>query len=161
MTVRGRKPKPTHLKLVTGNPGRRKLPTNEAKPKAALPKAPIELMADAKVEWRRISKHLFALGLLSDIDRGALAACCQSYGRWISAERLIAELAKRDPVFKGLMIKTKNGNMIQNPLVGTANKAMADYVRYCVEFGMTPSARSRIQVEKPEGKDEKDEFFDD
>jgi len=42
------------------------------------------------------------------------------------------------------MIKTTNGNAIQNPLVGMANRAMADMVRYATEFGMTPSSRSRI-----------------
>jgi P27 family predicted phage terminase small subunit len=46
----------------------------------------------------------------------------------------------------GLVVKTKSGNIIQNPLVGVANKAMADVVRYAAEFGMTPSARSRIEV---------------
>ncbi len=44
----------------------------------------------------------------------------------------------------GLIVMTKSGNLIQNPLVGTANKAMADMVRYAAEFGMTPSARTRV-----------------
>ena len=47
------------------------------------------------------------------------------------------------------MIKTTNGNAIQNPLVGTANKAATDMVRFAAEFGMTPSARSRINVTPP------------
>jgi phage terminase small subunit len=42
------------------------------------------------------------------------------------------------------MIRTLAGNVIQNPLVGTANRAMADMVKYAVEFGLTPSARARI-----------------
>jgi P27 family predicted phage terminase small subunit len=46
----------------------------------------------------------------------------------------------------GLMIKTSNGNAIQNPLVGTANKAASDVVRYAAEFGMTPSARVRLAI---------------
>jgi P27 family predicted phage terminase small subunit len=50
----------------------------------------------------------------------------------------------------GLMIRTTNGNAVQNPLIGVANKAMADMVRYAAEFGMTPSARSRIQGSEPE-----------
>jgi P27 family predicted phage terminase small subunit len=56
-------------------------------------------------------------------------------------------MAKRDQLTGGLMIKTTNGNAIQNPLVGTAHKAAADMVRYAVEFGMTPSARSRINAD--------------
>ena len=31
MAIRGRKPKPTNLKVLEGNPGKRPLPTNEVK----------------------------------------------------------------------------------------------------------------------------------
>lgn len=144
---RGRKPKPTHLKLVTGNPGKRKLKENEPKPDLSLPMPPEHLSDEAKVEWGRVSSDLHKLGLLSDIDRNALAAYCQAFGRWAQAERAIAEMAKQDKLTHGLMIRTQNGNAIQNPLVGTANKAMSEMVKYMVEFGMTPSARARISID--------------
>lgn len=150
---RGRKPKPTHLKLVTGNPGKRKLNKAEPEPVRALPNVPPELNDDAKVEWGRVSEDLYRLGLLTGIDRAALAAYCQAYGRWMIAERAITEMAKRDQVTQGLLIKTTNGNAIQNPLVGTANKAMSDMMRYAGEFGMTPSARSRIKAEGAKEED--------
>ncbi len=62
--------------------------------------------------------------------------------------RIIAldRMADRDAVTHGLMTKTQGGNAIQNPLVGTANKAMSDMIRYATEFGMTPSARTRIRA---------------
>ncbi len=151
----GRKPKPTHLKLVTGNPGRRPLPAVEAQAVPALPSPPPHLSDDAKVEWGRVSEELYKIGLLSGIDRASLAAYCQAYGRWAIAERAIAEMGKRDLLTGGLMIKTSNGNAIQNPLVGTANKAMSDLVRYAAEFGMTPSARSRI-IAAPPGSESQD-----
>lgn len=157
----GRKPKPTHLKLVTGNPGKRPMPKSEAKVVPALPSPPPHLSDEAKVEWGRISEDLFKVGLLSHIDRAALAAYCQAYGRWAQAERAIAEMAKRDQLTGGLMIKTSNGNAIQNPLVGTANKAAADMVRFAAEFGMTPSARSRINAEAPphDGREPASAYF--
>lgn len=65
----------------------------------------------------------------------------------MQAERALTEMGKADKLTGGLMIRTKNGNAIQNPLVGTANKAMADMMRYAVEFGMTPSARTRVSSE--------------
>jgi phage terminase small subunit len=43
-----------------------------------------------------------------------------------------------------LIIQTKSGNMIQDPLFGVANKAMADFMRNMTEFGITPTARTRI-----------------
>ena len=53
-------------------------------------------------------------------------------------------MRERDPNAAGLLVKTTGDNIIQNPLVGIANKAMSDMVRYAAEFGMTPSARVRL-----------------
>jgi P27 family predicted phage terminase small subunit len=144
--MRGRKPKPTFLKLVTGNPGRRPLNKNEAKPDFARPMPPEFLSDDAKVEWGRVIDRLFELGLMTDLDRAALAAYCDAYGRWAQATRAIARMAEQDQLTGALMIKTKNGNAIQNPLVGVANAARSEMVRFAVEFGMTPSARTRIDA---------------
>lgn len=157
--MRGRKPKPTHLKLVSGNAGRR--PLNSAEPKHALsiPSPPHELSDDAKVEWGRVADRLYRAGTLTEVDRAALGAYCQAYGRWIHAERTLAKMAENDKATGGLLIKTSNGNAIQNPLVGIANKAAADMVRYAAEFGMTPSARSRIKAEGAPNEDEADQFF--
>ena len=147
----GRRPKPTYLKLVTGNPGKRPLNKNEPQPRRRLPLPPAELYEDAKIEWRRVAGELHRLGLLTMLDRGALAAYCQAWGRWITAERALAEMAERDMLTHGLLIKTTSGNAIQNPLVGTANKAMTAMMRCAFEFGMTPSSRSRIS--SPQGAD--------
>lgn len=98
---------------------------------------------------------MHAIGLLTRIDRAALAAYCQAYGRWVEAELALARMAERDLLTKGLMIKTTNGNAIQNPLVGIANKAMQDLVRFAAEFGMTPSSRASIEAGVP-GDDEKE-----
>jgi P27 family predicted phage terminase small subunit len=136
--MRGRKPYPTHLKLLKGNPGRRPLNGSEPAPRKMLPDPPAELSADARGEWDRVAPELYRVGLLTGVDRSALAAYCQVYGRWVQAERGIAE--------GGLLSMTSKGNLIQNPLVGIANKAMADMVRYAAEFGMTPSARVRVRA---------------
>jgi phage terminase small subunit len=51
-----------------------------------------------------------------------------------------------------LVIKTpKSGYPIPNPYVGIANTALEQMRRWAVEFGMTPSARSRIHVEHSGG----------
>jgi P27 family predicted phage terminase small subunit len=101
--------------------------------------------------WRRVSAELYNLGLLTVVDRAALAAYCQSYSTWKQATDAINQMAARDQLTRGLMIKTTNGNAIQNPLIGTANKAASDMVRYAAEFGMTPSARARISAQPPGG----------
>ena len=147
MATRGPKPTPTHLALVRGNPGKRKVrdPAKEIQAPLDEPTPPAHLSDEAKVEWGRIIAILVQIKLMTQIDRATLAAYCQAYGRWVQAERTLAGMAEKDMLTRGLMIKTTGGNLIQNPLVGTANKAMADMVRYAAEFGMTPSTRTRLQ----------------
>jgi P27 family predicted phage terminase small subunit len=159
MAPRGRKPKPTHLKVVTGNPGKRQINENEPQPDLSIPAPPPHLSDEAKVEWGRVCDQLYRLKLLSDIDRASLAAYAQAYGRWVQAERALAKMAESDGVTKGLLVKTRNGNAIQNPLVGTANKAMADMMRYAAEFGMTPSARSRLSTDGEDKEDPARRYF--
>ena len=126
-----------------------------------MPSPPHHLSADALEEWNRVAHWLHRIGLLSEVDRAALAAYAQAYGRWVQAERAIARMAQKDQLTGGLMIKTSNGNAIQNPLVGTANKAAADMMRYAAEFGMTPSARTRIETQaSDQNADPVDHYFD-
>jgi P27 family predicted phage terminase small subunit len=111
-----------------------------------MPAPPEHLNAAAIAEWNRIVPGLTALRLLHPNYRAPLAAYCAAYSRWVQAERALAAMGAKDLLTGGLMIKTSNGNAIQNPLVGTANKAAADMVRYATEFGMTPSAQARIEM---------------
>lgn len=161
----GRKPKPTHLKLVTGNPGKRDLKPDTIQPPARskVLAPPAHLSREAKSEWKRLAPMLTKLGILSDLDRSPFAAYCQAYGRWKGAEDSLADLARKDDSGMGAMlVTTKAGNTIQNPLVGIANKAMADMVKYAAEFGFTPSARARVQDTAPQAaKAAAQSFFDD
>lgn len=137
----GRKPKPTALKVVTGNPGKRPLNNNEPQiPTFTIPNPPAHLNEIALDEWNNVAPSLFNCGILSVVDRAALGAYCQAYARWAEAEALLAEMK--------LTVETAAGNHIQNPLVGIANKAAGDMMKYAAEFGMTPSARSRLSLKE-------------
>lgn len=149
--MRGRKPRPTHLKVIDGNPGHRSLNKGEPKPEIKIPQIPDHLTADARIEWERVTRELAILELVSEADRGALAAYCQAYGRWVAAERAIARIAESDPGTEGLLIKGSMGQPTYNPLVKMADKQMALMLRAAAEFGMTPSARSRISTPEAQG----------
>ena len=69
----GRKPKPTSLKVLEGNPGKRQLNPNEPKPDASIPKCPAWLSKEAKREWKRLVPFLEQAGLLTQVDRAAFA----------------------------------------------------------------------------------------
>ncbi|WP_439523039.1 phage terminase small subunit P27 family [Marivita sp.] len=144
MARRGPKTKPTQLKLLSGTARKHRLNAHEPRPEIARPDVPHHLTPAAQLEWDRVIEETLNLGILTNLDRGALAAYCQAYGRWVSAETALARMAEKDAITHGLIIRTKAGNAIQNPLVGAANKAMADMVRYAAEFGLTPSSRTRV-----------------
>src|SRR5580704_4521684 len=104
----GRRPKPTALKVIEGNPGGRPLNPDEPKP-SGIPSCPRHLNKEARAEWHRISKELVTIGLLTSIDRAALAAYCVAYSRWIEAEHNIAKF--------GHVVKAPSGYPIQNPFL--------------------------------------------
>ncbi len=149
----GPPPKPTRLKLIQGNPGRRPLNKAEARPEAAVPACPAELPEAAKREWRRVARELHQLGLLTRIDRAALAAYCEAWSAWIEAVQAIQRT--------GPVVKAPSGYPILNPHLAVANQAFARMRALLAELGMTPAARSRITVTPltAEPEDEGEQFF--
>ena len=137
----GRRPKPTRIKEIAGNPGNRPLNAREPKPPLGIPECPEHLNDEAKLEWERLTVYLANMGMLSQVYRAPLAAYCQAWGRWVEAER---ELKKY-----GKVIKTTNGNAVQNPYLSIANTAMDQMRKLAIEFGLTPAAQSRIEADAP------------
>ena len=119
MAVRGRKPKPTALKVLEGNPGHRPLNKKEPMPKGKLPRCPEWLEDDAKKEWK-------------------------------GAEEFIAQ--------HGDMVRTPNGYLQQVPQVSIAQTNLKIMMKFCEQFGLTPSARSRMIGEDTGGEREVDEM---
>lgn len=165
----GRPAKPTHLKLVAGNPGKRPA-VDWVSPKQrgqAMP-APAHLDAHAKAEWRRLAKEITLLGTLTNVDRAAFTAYCQSWSTYLRAQEAIDKRAKDPKTFGGMILTTAAGNMIQDPLVGIRNVALRDLMRYASEFGFTPASRVRVQDAAPavarkaaQTGDAAGKFFDD
>lgn len=133
---RGRKPRPTAMKELEGNPGKRKLNVNEPKPSRAAPQCPEWLDEEAKKEWDRMVRHLELLGVITEIDMAAFAAYCQAYSRWKEAEEFITK--------HGTIVKTPSGYWQQVPQVSIAQTYLKLMHKFCEQFGLTPSARSRI-----------------
>lgn len=153
----GPPPKPTHLKLITGNPGKRKLNKNEPKPTAGIPPVPEHLSNEAKAEWDRIAVELNAIGLLTHVDRAALAAYCQAWADWVEAEEQLRRYGKmvKSPVKTvtrrsggAELTETSGGFPMQSPFLPIRNRALEIMHKFLTEFGMTPASRSRISVSK-------------
>jgi P27 family predicted phage terminase small subunit len=139
--LRGRKPKPTHLKVLDGNPGRRPIDKGEPQPERAIPTCPSHLCPSAKAEWKRLAHELHELGVLTHLDRAALAAYCQAYGRWVEAERKLVETPT--------LLKLPSGYLQHNPWLTIATKQLELMHKYMAELGLTPSSRTRVSVARP------------
>ena len=117
-----------------------------------MPEPPDFLDDYARLEWDRVADTLFRVGTLSRIDQTMLAAYCLAYSHWRHAEEDQLRMAQSDPSTHGTVIRTKKGNLVQNPLVGVANTARLHMQRLAAEFGLSPSARTQIETNP---------FFDD
>ena len=134
--IRGRRPKPTRLKVLTGNPGKRPLNESEPRPEVEIPDCPPELGPVAKREWERLVGDLSKLKLLTNLDRAALAAYCGAYALWADATEQIQKY--------GAMIKSPTGYPVQSPYIAIANRQAEIMLRIAAEFGFTPASRTRI-----------------
>lgn len=134
--TRGRRPLPTRLKYLAGNPGKRPLNPYEPRPEPAVPECPSELGPAAKREWDRLVGDLASLNLLTSLDRAALAAYCGAYALWADATEQIQKY--------GSMIKSPTGYPVQSPYISIANRQAEIMLRIAAEFGFTPASRSRI-----------------
>lgn len=126
MAQRGRKPKPTAVKELEGNPGKRQLNELEPKPKKKAPKCPVWLDTEAKKEWRRVAKQLEELGVLTEVDMAAFAGYCEAYARWKEAEEFISK--------HGTIVKTPSGYWQQVPQVSIAQTYLKIMVKFCEQL---------------------------
>lgn len=141
----GRPPKPTKLKMLEGNPGKRPLRKEVQFSDRVMPKCPTFVKGEARREWRRVSSELYAAGLLESCDRGALAAYCTSWARWVDAEKQLVDA--------DLVCETDKGYQYPHPMLAIAKSAKEEMRRFMTEFGMTPASRSKVTANKPTEED--------
>jgi P27 family predicted phage terminase small subunit len=150
MMTRGRKAKPTHLKLVEGNPGKRAINKNEPKPTGNLVDPPEWLSPSQKEGWKYAIESA-PFGLLKRLDSSVLAI-------WVVAEDLHRQATEK--LNSGaLLIKTPNGMPTQSPFVSIVNKQAQVMMKAASEMGFTPASRTRIQLEDASQDDENERDF--
>ena len=151
-TMPGPPPQPTALKVVKGNPGKRALPKNEPKPKAAdIATMPKGLTREAKKYWPPVAKILSDANVLTEMDTVSLTMYCEAHARWVKCNNRIAR--------EGMITTTATGNIMQHPAVVIGNKAFDQMRQILIEFGMTPASRTKVQTVAPKKeKSDWDEF---
>ncbi|MBR5010719.1 MAG: phage terminase small subunit P27 family [Clostridia bacterium] len=136
MAKTGRKPKPTALKKLEGNPGKRPLNELEPVPPNVSIHCPQYLLPDARREWKRLAPVLIQMGLLTAADVIPFAAYCTAFARWKEAEE---EITKHGSIYKD-----GEGRIRPNPYIAIANQQLREIKSLAAEFGLTPSNRSAM-----------------
>lgn len=142
--MRGRKPKPTFLKLIEGNPGHRPLNIDEPQPEGQLVDPPETFNAQQQALWRKeIAK--VPEGMLRKLDMAAFASYIVHFHEFLHAAQRVAEL--------GPIVRTRANQPQVNPYVGIRQRANLAMMKAATELGFTPSSRSRVKIHgKKKGK---------
>lgn len=139
MARTGRRPKPSHLRVIEGNPGKR--PINEAEPKAPpeRPQRPPGMSEDAIAEWKYLVPKLDAMGILTKVDRTNLRILCEMVNLFNEATTWIQE--------KGILVAgRKKGEAVKNPAVQMQRDAARLIATYSRMFGLDPADRASLEV---------------
>lgn len=150
----GRKPKPKYLKLLEGEPNKRRINHDEPMPHPNAPKMPKWLSKEGRTEWRRLAPELESLGILTGIDMAMFASYCAAYGKLVWAENQIKENRKKNEKAGGMITQTSTGAYQTSPYVWIYNKALEQIRSFGSEFGLSPSSRTKIKVIKPDKEED-------
>lgn len=145
MGKRGPRPLPTAVLEARGS-RRARQDKNEPQPPAGKGVCPDWIEPAAKEVWAQMVPILDAMGVLTIADTNALTRYCQMFARWKKAEQFIQQFGETYPVKSGTgVVKC----FFQWPQVNLAQKLSTALTKLEQEFGLTPSARSRIDVKTP------------
>lgn len=135
--MRGRKPKPTELKLVQGTltHGDKIKRMREPKVSKNLQDAPDWFTPEQKASWEYAIQNA-PNGLLKKLDQSVLTA-------WVVAEDL-HKFASQQLQNEGLICISPKGYQMQSPYVGILNTQAQMMMKCASEMGFTPTSRSRI-----------------
>ena len=153
--MRGRPPKPTEIKKLEGNLGKRPLNEFEPRPAKCIPNPPEYLDEFATQAWNIVSETLDSVNVLTVADRDMLALYCTLHSQW----RQCQEIIKKEGMTMDIL--NTDGSIKysqQRPEVGIANKCSQQMISLAGQFGMTPAARTKLMVLP--GRDNGDSFED-
>ena len=137
-----RKRKPTKLRLLEGNPGKRPLPQEPDYPSIADDEPPEWLGEEGRTEWARVLDLVRSVGLYTGVDRAILASYCLTWEQMVEAQEKVRE--------QGTVIYTESGEPKRSPWVVTLEKSQQSLRLLCSEFGFSPASRSKVSLPRAE-----------
>lgn len=146
------KPKPTALKLLEGNPGRRPIRDDEPEFLPIVDLEPPDYLEGgvARKKYQELMPKLARCGLATEADIDAIACYCEAWSRYRQAQSHLRQL----------MVAGADGDQKRNPYHGLMRNALDDMRKFWSDFGMTPSARVGLSAPAEKEIDPFDAFID-
>jgi len=146
MGERGPKAKPTHLRILEGNPGRQ--PINDAEPQpSGAPICPEYLSEDAKRKWAEIMESI-PPGMITRADAALLEAYCEAYAVHKGASEKLN--SSKDLLGDNLLVNGK-----PSPYLRMRNEAARQLATLGTRLGLSPADRSGLKIGSPKGRGSK------
>ena len=122
-----------------------------AAPLAEAPAPPAHLSARAAAEWRRLAPAAAALGTLAEADLRGFELLCDT----LATEAETRAVVERE----GHAVSTAGGGAKPRPEVRVMETARAQAAKLLAEFGLTPRGRRGLDLPRPRGEDDDDDFL--
>lgn len=144
MGARGPKPKPTALKLIEGNPGKRPLNTAEPQISGGTPLCPEHLPESARQLWQTIMAST-PPGMIAVTDAPLLADYCVAWA--IHREATEALRKSRNLLGESLLVEGAPSPYLK--IINDQAKIMASLASH---LGLSPAARGGLKLWQGDGK---------
>lgn len=150
----GPAPKPTVLKLVQGNPGKRPVNQNEPQPDKTPPPCPKYFTAKGKYWFKRLANDFSDMGVLTHVDGKALELLVDTYLEWLEHGDTLAREGYT------YITTSMSGEQVvkAHPAAVMKSDAAKRLRAMLAEFGATPASRSKVEVEKGKSEDPLEAF---
>ena len=157
MGLRGPAPQPTQIRILNGNPSRRPLPGNEPYYPPGITERPAMMSPAARRIWDRFVEEMECANVLRSVDAMALSQLCEDEALLGTLRRGVAQMAAE----VAREAKAKKRKLPGGPMVALAQTTegrrtfttMRELASQIIvqrrEFGLTPSARTRVQALGP------------
>jgi P27 family predicted phage terminase small subunit len=128
------------------------------RPAPIRPSKPAWLSTYASEAWDQHAAQLERLGLLTKIDAGSFALAMETFAlaRYaledLRPRTATGTVDRRTKKLTTTEVDRVHGGMLKkHPSVAVFTSAQAAYLRWCVEFGLTPSARMGLRPARSAG----------
>lgn len=147
MGARGPAPRPTAMNEARGNPGKRRLNEGEPLPPTGDVAPPSWLSPAGREVWAQMAPTMVKMRVLTVADAWTFARYCEAYARYLELRQFLAGKGHASTVYP---VKNADGTtrcLLEIPQAAEYRRYHEILIKMEQEFGLTPSSRSRINVE--------------